>query len=518
VPALTRPRAGAQADRHPLLLAVVAVTGVGAALRFAHLGSQGYWYDEAHSAYLVRLPPVEMLRQLPVSESTPPLYYCVGWVWARVLGSGEAALRSLSAAAGTAVVPIAYLIGRRLASVGAGLAAALLTACSPLLVWYSQEARAYSLLVLLTAVALLAFLHALGRPGLLPLLLWGASSALALATHYMALIVAVPQAAWLVSIHPRRSRVWAAVAGVAAAAGAWLPLALTPRATMHTAWIHRIPIELRLRQLGGQFLSGFGSSPTLTAGAGLGLAAGVLLLFRGSSPLRRTALGPAALGAAALLLALALAGLGSDEFLTRNLLAAWLPLALAAAVGLGDRGLRPVGVLATLAVCVAWVGVTVAVDRHPALERPDWRRVSRALGPARGARVVVLEHYRSQIPLYLYRPDLVRLRRVGLASVKEVDVVAPEVPRRRACWWGAACNLSNAPPPRIPRGFARQAEVELPSFDIYRLGASRARRVQALSLRHELRHVSGGAVLLERPAAPGGSGKRRLQSPLAKLV
>jgi hypothetical protein len=315
----------------------------------------------------------------------------------------------------------------------------------------------------------------------------------------MALIVAVPEAAWLVRIHPRRAGVWAAVTGVTAAGGALLPLALTQRATLHTAWIHRIPLDLRLSQLGSQFLSGFGSSAAMTTGAGLGLAVGALLLLRGGSHQLRIALLPAALGAAALLIALALAGLGFDELLTRNLLAAWLPLALAAVVGFADPRLRLVGAVATLTVCVAWVGVTVAVDSHPALQRPDWRRVSQALGLARRPRIVVLEHYRAKIPLYLYRPDLVRLRRAGTASVKEVDVVAPEVPRRRSCWWGAACNLSNARTPRIPRGFAMQAEVELPSFDVYRLGAPRATRVQVRGLRRELRHVRGGAVLLERP-------------------
>ena len=63
----------------------------------------------------------------------------------------EYGLRSLSALAGVATVPVAYLIGAELRGRRAGLMAAALVAVNPMLLWYSQEARAYALLVLLCA-------------------------------------------------------------------------------------------------------------------------------------------------------------------------------------------------------------------------------------------------------------------------------------------------------------------------------------------------------------------------------
>ena len=57
-------------------------------------------------------------------------------------------LRSLSALAGTLTVPVCYAAGRTLVSHRAGMIVAALSAVSPLLVWYSQEARAYGLFVL----------------------------------------------------------------------------------------------------------------------------------------------------------------------------------------------------------------------------------------------------------------------------------------------------------------------------------------------------------------------------------
>jgi hypothetical protein len=54
-----------------------------------------------------------------------------------------------------ATVPVVYLIGLELRGRRAGLMAAALAAVNPMLLWYSQEARAYSLLALLCAVSLL---------------------------------------------------------------------------------------------------------------------------------------------------------------------------------------------------------------------------------------------------------------------------------------------------------------------------------------------------------------------------
>ena len=54
------------------------------------------------------------------TESTPPLYYALAWLWAKLFGDGEVGLRSLSAIVGTLTVPLAYLTARqRLAATGA---------------------------------------------------------------------------------------------------------------------------------------------------------------------------------------------------------------------------------------------------------------------------------------------------------------------------------------------------------------------------------------------------------------
>jgi uncharacterized membrane protein len=181
----------------PVNLWVAGLTAAAAALRFYGLAHQGFWFDEANTALLVHFSPGKMLGLIPQTESTPPLYYCLAWVWARIFGYGEAGLRSLSAVAGVLTVPIAYATAAKLISRLAGLITAALIACNPFLIWYSQEARSYELLVLLTAVALLAFVYARAAPSPRLLAAWVIASALALATHYYAVVAILPQAAWL---------------------------------------------------------------------------------------------------------------------------------------------------------------------------------------------------------------------------------------------------------------------------------------------------------------------------------
>ena len=122
---------------------------------------QSYHHDEAWTAGVVLHSNLfTTLDKVSATESTPPLYYLLAWGWTKLFGTGEWGLRSLSALAGVATIPVAFAIGRRLAGNRAAVIAAALVALNPALIWYSQEARAYSLLVLLSGLGFLYFLRA----------------------------------------------------------------------------------------------------------------------------------------------------------------------------------------------------------------------------------------------------------------------------------------------------------------------------------------------------------------------
>src|SRR5437764_4829087 len=133
---------------------VLALTVLAAALRFATLGQQSLWLDESYAIEDVSRSFGAMLDWVRAKEGSPPLYFVLAWGWAKLFGTGAIGLRTLSALAGTATVPLVYAAGAALASRRAGVAAAALTAVSPLMVWYSQDARPYALLVAFGAASL----------------------------------------------------------------------------------------------------------------------------------------------------------------------------------------------------------------------------------------------------------------------------------------------------------------------------------------------------------------------------
>ena len=169
-----------------------------------------------------------MLHTVVHIETTPPLYFLLIWGWAKIFGTGEIALRSVSTLAGIALVPVAFLAARELASRWAGVVAAAFVAVNPFMIWFSQEARAYMLLALLTGAGFLWFARALEDPSRKNLTWWAACSALALMTHFFAGFVVAPEALWLLLRWRRRAVVLAA--GVVAAA----QLAMAPFALIDT--------------------------------------------------------------------------------------------------------------------------------------------------------------------------------------------------------------------------------------------------------------------------------------------
>lgn len=167
----------------PLLLVVLLAAG----LRLFHLAHQGFWLDEVSTVNTVR----SAVPSLTMSDSTPPLYYMIMSWWMRAVPESEAAARLPSALFGIAAVPLLFFLGRRLFGTRAGLIAALLLAASPFHVHYSQEARAYSLMVMLVLFSWLALVRMLDRESVPRLAAWVAATSLMLLSHnYAAFIVA----------------------------------------------------------------------------------------------------------------------------------------------------------------------------------------------------------------------------------------------------------------------------------------------------------------------------------------
>jgi hypothetical protein len=120
------------------------VLGLGLTVRAAFLGDQQLFRDEATSWLLANRPPGEILGA-GSRETFPPLYPLLLSAWIGLFGSSEAALRSLSVAAGLGTVALTWLWGRTALSSRAGLLAAIVVAVSPASVVMDRNARMYAL-------------------------------------------------------------------------------------------------------------------------------------------------------------------------------------------------------------------------------------------------------------------------------------------------------------------------------------------------------------------------------------
>jgi 4-amino-4-deoxy-L-arabinose transferase-like glycosyltransferase len=184
-----------QAARKTLWLLVVLLV-LTFALRVYRLEVQSLWSDEGLSLYRARLSLSENLSNVivvppgvPTQDTNPPLYFVALSALRAAAGESEYVLRFVSVLAGVLLVPLLYVTGKRLFSEQTGMLAAVLGVFSPFLVWYSQEARMYTLLATLSLASVYLLLRAIDFPAdrvkaQRPWLFWIAWTVVTLATLY----------------------------------------------------------------------------------------------------------------------------------------------------------------------------------------------------------------------------------------------------------------------------------------------------------------------------------------------
>ena len=97
---------------------------------------------------------LEGFRQRLVYEGHPPLYFIATAIWGKIFGTGIEAIRWFSAICSIAVIPLAYVVGRDILNRETGVVCAALVASNPFLVYFAQEARMYSMMLLVSISAM----------------------------------------------------------------------------------------------------------------------------------------------------------------------------------------------------------------------------------------------------------------------------------------------------------------------------------------------------------------------------
>jgi 4-amino-4-deoxy-L-arabinose transferase-like glycosyltransferase len=355
-------------------------------------GFTGVWHDVYHTSI------------------TPPLHYYLAWLSVQFGGDSTVLVRLPSLVFGTALVPVVFLLGRRVGGVTAGLIAAAIIALGPFSIWYGDEARAYATMMFLVALSSYALLRALDGDGTRWWVLCGVCACAALWAHYTAVFVLAAQGAWALWTHRERARqLLTTYALIVVGYLPWLPGFFAQRQNkggikiidesgpLSVGALYRLPLQT----LVGHPAVGLGTFPG--TGKGLAMLAVAAVLGAIAVVLHRSTWRPPSLrsdtGLLIILTVATVAGLllyaaaGSSLFIPRNLSAS-LPafavlvgVAFAAVVASMPRAVAAGGA----AVLVALLGANAVVSAGDDYRRAPYRQAARYIDRVASAQAAVVE-------------------------------------------------------------------------------------------------------------------------------
>ena len=176
-------------------LALVLIVLLGIVLRFSGLTVQSYWVDELFT--LFSADPHDTLKETLVRIFDdlvhPPVYNVLLWIWFKLFGFTEYVGRSFSAFIGTLGIISMYYLGKEIFNKHIGLYAAILASVNYFLIYFSQEARSYSLLFLVSVLSYLYLFKALRTQKKLHISLYITFTILVIYTHYFGFFLAGSQ-------------------------------------------------------------------------------------------------------------------------------------------------------------------------------------------------------------------------------------------------------------------------------------------------------------------------------------
>jgi mannosyltransferase len=393
-----------------------------AALGLWTISARPFWTDEASSILSARLPLGALLDTTARDEPNMAFYYLVLHFW-RLIGESELRIRLFSVLCAVATVPALYLLGNRLLGNRAALAGCALFATNAFVIEYSQQARGYTLVVLLVVLGTLLFLEAMKRESWAIWTLYGLVMAAALWTHFFAGFVLVAHARGFLTHRPR-PRLLPAVPAIALAILAAAPIGLfiAFRRTTQIEWID--PTTPAAVVDAGLHVAGHGE---------VGLVLMVVLATVGLVTARRTgrqwAVGLLAAWVVVPLAGAILISLIDPVFIGRYLLFTAPAIALLAGAGLASA--RPVPAVLVGAAIVLAAGPPLAVYYPVPASYDDWRGAAAfvATYASPGDRIVYDDPNGSK-PFGIY---LERNRHAPLVTVLAKD--ASPAPRVWLIFW-----------------------------------------------------------------------------------
>ena len=358
-------------DSRRHLYAVTALFCVGVVLRVIAVGREPLWGDEALTLLISQWQARDLF--LAPIDPTPGLYYVLHKA---LIGphAGVVAARSIAVVCGSLVPLATYALGKSAGGRSVGLASMALTALSFPLIDYSQEARAYSLLVLVVTLSAAAFLWWARSNRTLALYCFAASLLLCVYVHFVAIFWVVPISIGALAL--RRSRELGLALGVVFLASAPEIVRLVSYPSDVFSWLGQPTASDAIAEIGRAF---FPFAPIWP------VAAGLLCLLAWFGARQRWS-PEVALALGVLLLAPVLMWLfgyaAKPLFMGRTILIAIPAFSVALSLCFKGRPWTMSAIVAAYALNLFWTGTT-----RP---KPDWASAATMLTKATRGDVVIL--------------------------------------------------------------------------------------------------------------------------------
>jgi mannosyltransferase len=216
--------AGASARRWRSLAITLVPAALAGALVVYELSARSLWLDESASVAIASQHGHALWSAIARDGGNLLGYYVILHVLIGWFGHAPELIRAPSAIATVITVGLTAQLGRRLFDWRAGLAAGTVAAVSLPLVFWGQDARGYTLMLMFIAASFLALVRLIdGPPARWPAFTYAACLALA---SYMSFVAVLIVPAQLLVLVWRRERARSLIAAVAAAGVACAPIAV----------------------------------------------------------------------------------------------------------------------------------------------------------------------------------------------------------------------------------------------------------------------------------------------------
>jgi mannosyltransferase len=433
------PRAAPRRPLQALLAAAaLAVLAVGVAAVRAHALGAPLWMDEGISIGIAS-HPLSAIPSLLRQDGSPPLYYLTLHAWTAVFGSTPTALHVLSLAFFALAVPAAVWAAWRPFGPAAGALAGALVGLNPFTVYYANDARMYTLVLLLALLATGSFVRAFVLRRRAHVGVFAALLAALLYTHNWALFFAAGAGvayAGLLAFGGGLDRRGLlrdgalAFGGAALAFAPWLPTLAFQAAHTGAPWSSE-PSERALPRTLTHIWSGVLPETVILLVAGAGA---IEILRRAKRPQRRAVLAVLALGALTLVLGFTWSQVSSPAWAVRYLIIVAAPLAVVAGAGLARTGLLGVAALAVV-VALSWHG---RPSYSTLAHKSNVAQIAGTLAPSLPGGSLVVTTQPEQVPTlrYYLGPRVRYVTPFGVVPDPQVMDWRDALPRLRAARFG----------------------------------------------------------------------------------